>query len=160
MKTHILSLLFALLLVLPVLAQNGDITGKVIDESTGEPLPGVTVQVQGTTKGRGFAGVMKRHGTTKGAITDLDGNYSISAGPENILIFSFIGYKNVSETVGNRSVIDITLGQDVSNLEEVVVVGYSSQKKSDMTGAIVAVDLRERRSLARVPVLREVRGPS
>ncbi|GAB3657755.1 TonB-dependent receptor [Echinicola sediminis] len=108
------------------MAQNGDITGKVIDESTGEPLPGVTVQVQGTTKG---------------AITDLDGNYSISAGPENILIFSFIGYKNVSETIGNRSVIDIMLGQDVSNLDEVIVVGYSSQKKSDMTGAIVAVDL-------------------
>ena len=126
MKTNILSLLFALLLVLPAMAQDADITGKVTDESTGEALPGVTVQVQGTTKG---------------AITDLDGNYSISAGPENILVFSFIGYQTVTETVGNRSVIDVVLGQDISNLDEVVVVGYSSQRKSDMTGAIVAVDL-------------------
>ncbi|MBD8487224.1 TonB-dependent receptor [Echinicola sp. CAU 1574] len=126
MKTTILSLLFALLLSWPVLGQTSDITGKITDESTGDPLPGVTVQVQGTAKG---------------AITDLDGNYSISATAEDILVFSFIGYKTITETVGNRSIINITLGQDFSNLDEVVVVGYSTQKKSDMTGAIVAVDL-------------------
>ncbi|WP_200976776.1 TonB-dependent receptor [Echinicola sp. 20G] len=126
MKTTILSLLFALLFSWPVLGQTSDITGKITDESTGDPLPGVTVQVQGTAKG---------------AITDLDGNYSISASAEDILVFSFIGYKTITETVGNRSIINITLGQDFSNLDEVVVVGYSTQKKSDMTGAIVAVDL-------------------
>ncbi|WP_186756937.1 SusC/RagA family TonB-linked outer membrane protein [Echinicola salinicaeni] len=126
MKTIVLSLLFALLLVLPLMAQTSEIRGKVTDQSTGEALPGVTVQVQGTTQG---------------AITDLDGNYSITAGPDAILVFSFIGYASVSETVGNRSIIDVILSQDISNLEEVVVVGYSSQKKSDMTGAIVAVDL-------------------
>lgn len=126
MKTSVLNFLIMVLLVLPSWAQDSEISGTVTDNASGDPLPGVTVQVQGT-------------GT--GTVTGLDGKYSIPATTEDVLLFSFIGYQTAKETVGNRSSIDVALGQDVSNLDEVVVVGYSSQKKSDMTGAIVAVDL-------------------
>ncbi|GGZ14275.1 SusC/RagA family TonB-linked outer membrane protein [Echinicola pacifica] len=125
MKKALLILISTCFISLGLFAQ-GSITGIVSEGESGEPLPGVTVRIKGSTTG---------------AITDLDGNYSITASNSDILTFSFIGFQSISEEVGNRSVINISLSQEVSSLDEVVVVGYSSQRKSDMTGAIVAVDL-------------------
>lgn len=119
-----------LLLVLTagiVQAQDTQVSGTILDE-TGMPLPGVSILLKGTTRG-----------TT----TDLNGKYSIAAPANGVLVFSFIGYNNLEETVGNRSKIDLTLTPDVSNLDEVVVVGYGSQKKSQLTGAISSVGNKE-----------------
>jgi TonB-dependent starch-binding outer membrane protein SusC len=126
MKKQILLILLSFLVALPMMAQESTITGKVKDSSSDEGIPGVTVLVQGTSRG---------------TITDVDGNYSIGAEPSDVLVFTFVGYEQLTETVGNRSVIDVTLTDDISDLEAVVVVGYGTQKKADMTGAIVAVDL-------------------
>jgi TonB-linked SusC/RagA family outer membrane protein len=110
-----------------VQAQDVQVSGTVLDE-TGMPLPGVSILLKGTTRG-----------TT----TDLDGKYSISAPSNGVLVFSFIGYNNSEENVGSRTKIDLTLNPDVSNLEEVVVVGYGTQKKSQLTGAISSVGNKE-----------------
>ncbi len=108
------------------------IRGKITDDD-GEPLPGATVQEKGTTNG---------------TITDIDGTYSLSI-PENaVVVVSFVGFGSQEVSVGGRSVIDVTLSQDISALDEVVVIGYGTMKKSDLTGAISSVsgeDLKETR---------------
>jgi TonB-linked SusC/RagA family outer membrane protein len=108
-------------------AQNVQVTGTVSDE-TGSPLPGVTILLKGTTTG-----------TT----TDLDGKYSISGPATGVLVFSFIGYNPIEETIGNRGQINVSLKPDLSDLEEVVVVGYGTVKKSQLTGAISSVGTKE-----------------
>ncbi len=110
-----------------VCAQDVQVRGTVSDE-TGEALPGVTIVVKGSTRG-----------TT----TDLDGQYSISSPNGGTLVFSFIGYTPVEIEVGNQSLIDVTLNPDLSDLEEVVVVGYGTAKKSQLTGAISSVGSKE-----------------
>ncbi|GGF41010.1 carboxypeptidase-like regulatory domain-containing protein [Echinicola rosea] len=100
------------------------VTGTILDED-GMPIPGVTVTVQGTTRG---------------TVTDIDGNYTIMAPEEGSLIFSFIGYATQTVAIGGKSVIDITLLEDTKALEEFVVVGYGRQKKVNITGAITAVE--------------------
>lgn len=100
------------------------ITGKVTGED-GEGIPGVNVVVKGTTTG---------------VITDFNGDYTLNV-PEGdgTLVFSSVGYETVEERIGNRSTIDVGLAQDVTALEEVVVIGYGTQQKKDLTGAIVNV---------------------
>lgn len=100
------------------------VTGTVTDEEGG-PLPGVNVLVKGTTIG-----------TT----TDTQGKYTLSVDDGTaVLIFSFIGYLTQEVPVNNRTTIDITLGADITTLSEVVVVGYGTQKRSDVTGAVGVV---------------------
>jgi TonB-linked SusC/RagA family outer membrane protein len=121
-------ILFLLIgLSLDVSAQSKVVRGKVTDENN-DPIPGTTVLVKGTT-----------NGTT----TDLDGNYNISVPDNAILTFSFIGFTALEIVVGNQSIIDITLKPDLSDLEEVIVVGYGTQKKSQLTGAISSVGSKE-----------------
>ena len=116
------------------------ITGKVVDE-LGTPLLGTTVAVKGTTRG-----------TT----TDFDGNYSLSLdGPDAILLFSFVGYVTQEIEVGNQTTINVKLLPDNAKLDEVVVVGYGTQKKSDVTGSVTSVaqerlDLVPNRNIAQV----------
>jgi len=105
-------------------AQDVQVTGTVLDE-TDMPLPGVTVLVKGTTTG-----------TT----TDLDGKYSLTASPDEVLVFSFIGYDPIEMEIGNQSTIDIRMNPNTSDLEEVVVIGYGSAKKRDITGAVSSVN--------------------
>lgn len=100
-----------------------DITGKITDEN-GEGLPGASVVVKGTSSG-----------TT----SDLDGNYKLSAEEGVTLVFSFVGYTAKEFVVGSQSVIDIQMQVDAEQLEEVVVVGYGTQKKSDVTGSVATV---------------------
>ncbi|WP_194974905.1 SusC/RagA family TonB-linked outer membrane protein [Aquiflexum lacus] len=119
--------LFLLALSLNVYGQSRVVKGLVTDESN-EPVPGTTVIVKGTTSG-----------TT----TDLDGNYSISVSDNAVLVFSFIGFISKEITVGNNSIINVTLNTDLSDLEEVIVVGYGTQRKSQLTGAISSVGAKE-----------------
>ena len=99
------------------------VTGTVVDQN-GDPIPGATVSVPGT-------GV--------GTATDMDGKYSLSVPEGATLVFSFIGFVSQSVAVGNNSVIDVILQEDVASLDEIVVVGYGTQKKSVITGAISSV---------------------
>lgn len=105
-------------------AQQARITGKVTDAATGEGMPGASVLVKGTTRGM---------------ITDLDGNYSIEASSTDVLVFSFIGYNTVEETVGTRTTINLTLSESIQGLNEVVVVGYGTQEKKEITSAVASI---------------------
>ncbi|TVZ16933.1 SusC/RagA family TonB-linked outer membrane protein [Maribacter sp. MAR_2009_72] len=100
-----------------------NITGVVTDEF-GQPLPGSTVQVKGT-------------GT--GTTTDFDGNYTIGAGANDVLLFSYLGYSTQEVAVDGRNVINVSLKEDATQLDDVVVVGYGTQKRSDVTGSISSV---------------------
>ncbi|MAW97075.1 MULTISPECIES: TonB-dependent receptor [unclassified Leeuwenhoekiella] len=108
-------------------AQQKTITGTVTDPQ-GMPLPGVNVLVQGTQRG---------------TQTDFDGQYSLEASEGDVLLFSFLGMKSISQTVGAASSYPITMQEDSAELDAVVVVGYGTQKKSDITGAISQVTAEE-----------------
>ena len=99
------------------------ITGTVTDAESGEPLIGANILVKGTSLGN---------------VTDIDGTYSIQANTGDVLVFSYTGYENQEVTVGASNVIDVSLAVG-KQLEEVVVIGYSSVKKSDLTGAVVPI---------------------
>ena len=109
-------------------AQERIITGTVSSQSDGLPLPGVNVLVKGTSTG---------------TITDFDGNYSISASDDNSLVFSFLGFETKEVLVGSQNTIDVILGESASALGEVVLVGYGSTKKQDVTGAITRIKAEE-----------------
>lgn len=112
-----------------LMLQENMVTGKVVDASSGDPLPGVNVLIKGTTTG---------------VITDFDGHYSISISDKNaVLVFSFLGYKTQNIPINNKTVINISLVQEVTGLDEVVVVGYGTMKKSDLTGAITQMNAED-----------------
>ena len=94
------------------------ITGTVID-ATGMPIIGANVMVKGTTNG---------------TITDIDGKFTLEVAKDAILQVSYIGYMNQEISVGNKSVLSISLQEDTQKLDEVVVIGYGTMKKSDITG--------------------------
>jgi TonB-linked SusC/RagA family outer membrane protein len=105
--------------------QKENVTGKVVDATTGEPLPGVNVVVEGTTLG---------------VITDLDGKYSIAVDKANsVLIFSYVGYIAEKVSVQGSTTVDVKLVQDVKNLEEVVVIGYGVQRQEAVTGSVASI---------------------
>lgn len=116
------------------LAQQTMVTGKVIDSQSGEALPGVAVYIKGTSSG---------------TITEVDGTYKLAAEKGNVLIFSFLGMKTVEVNVGTQSVIYVSMEEDVSTLQEVVVVGYGTQKKATLTTAISTISSEE---ISEIPV--------
>ncbi|NSL90172.1 SusC/RagA family TonB-linked outer membrane protein [Chitinophaga solisilvae] len=123
-RTALLSSLWLLLAAL-VFAQERKITGKVFDSRDNSPLPGVTIQVKGTSTG-----------TSTGA----DGSYTITVpGNTSVIQFSFIGYVPAERAVGNGATLNMALSADVKSLQDVVVVGYGTQKRSDLTGAVASV---------------------
>lgn len=102
-------------------------SGQVTTESDPMGLPGVNILVKGTSSG---------------TVTDIDGKYSITVPNEDaVLVFSMIGFESKEELIGNRSVINVLLGEDISALEEVVVVGYGTQVKRNVTGSIASADM-------------------
>lgn len=107
--------------------QDVTISGTVTDED-GEPIPGATVSIPGTTTG---------------TATDLDGRYSITVPEGATLVYSFIGFASQTVEVGDQSIIDIVLTENISSLDEVVVVGYGTQKKADIIGAVSSVKVDE-----------------
>ena len=120
----VLLLLFTVMYPVNLLAsdfqQKKTITGTVTDGNTDVALPGVTIVIKGTSTG---------------TITDINGNYSIQASPEDVLEFSFVGYLQEEIVVGDQTVIYIILLPDIIDLEELVVIGYGVQKKKLNTGA-------------------------
>ncbi|GAA4951961.1 TonB-dependent receptor [Algibacter agarivorans] len=110
-------------------AQQKTIKGTVTAEADGMALPGVNVIVKGTSKG---------------ASTDFDGNYTIEvSGNDVTLLFSYIGYATKAVAVGDSNTINVALKEDLASLDEVVVVGYGSRRKSDVTGAVSSVKSEE-----------------
>ena len=121
-------------LSIAMMAQTKTITGAVTSSENGEKLIGVTVMVKGTTTG---------------TITDIDGKYSISVpNKDAILVFSMIGMKKEELKQGTNSVLNVTLLPDSRLMDEVVVTGYSTQKKADLTGAVTVVDVNELKKAA------------
>ncbi len=107
-----------------LITEDIDISGKVTDES-GDGLPGATILEKGTA-----------NGTT----TDIEGNYRLNTSEDAIIIISFVGYETQEVPVNNQSSINIQLTPDSEQLEEVVVIGYGTQRKSDLTGSVATVD--------------------
>ena len=121
MKKYLLMLCLALISV--VAYGQRTVTGTVVDNFD-EPVTGCNVVVKGTTRG---------------VTTDIDGNYSISVSPNEVLVFSFIGYTSQEHTVGNKATINVRLEEDNQMLDDVVVVGYGVVKKSDLTSSISTI---------------------
>ena len=102
--------------------------GIVMDEN-GETLPGVNVVVKGTTEG---------------TVTDIDGKYSLTVSDNSqVLVFSSVGFITQEITIGNRTTVNVSMSSDIQSLEEVVVIGYGTQQKKDLTGAIASVSSRD-----------------
>lgn len=137
----ILTLLMVLVVQL-TFAQQKTVTGTVIDEQ-GLPLPGVNVVVQGANRG---------------TQTDFDGNYSISVEPTDVLVFSYVGYTSAQRVVGNATRLDLTLAADSAELEEVIVMGYVSKRKDDMTGSAVQLGSAELEQTTAVSVDQALQG--
>ena len=127
-KSGFLSLLLLGFACSLTFAQEITVTGTVSSEAEG-PIPGVNIVIAGTTQG---------------AVTDVDGNYSITVpGPDAVLVFTSIGYASQNVTVGNQTTINIVLTEDVQALDEIVVIGYGTQKKKELTSAISNVKAEE-----------------
>jgi TonB-linked SusC/RagA family outer membrane protein len=124
---QLLRIILAYLLVVPVVhAQTLSVKGRVTGVSDADPLPGVSVVIKGTQRG-----------TT----TNSDGAFQIDVPDQaTVLVFSFVGYKSVEETVGTRTDIGVRLVPENKSLEEVVVVGYGTQSKRAVTGAVISVN--------------------
>jgi len=109
------------------LAQDATITG-VVNDNTGQPLPGANVVVKGTTNG---------------TQTDFDGNFTLNAPSNGTISVSYLGFVTQEVAISNKSTFTIILAEDASQLDEVVVIGYGSQKKSDLTGAVASVSSKD-----------------
>lgn len=109
-------------------SQSRTVTGKITSSEDGSGIPGVNVVEKGTSNG---------------TVTDIDGNFSVSVGDGAVLIASFVGYKPTEIVVGSQTAINILLEADITALSEVVVVGYGSQDKKEITGAVVSLGEKE-----------------
>ena len=118
-----------LILVFPMnsWAQNLQLTGTIIDAEN-EPVIGASVIEKGTVNG---------------VVTDFDGNFSLSVSPDATIVISYVGYMTQEIAVSGRSTIKVVLQEDVEILDEIVVVGYGTLRKSDMTGAVSSVNVEE-----------------
>ncbi|SFT08214.1 TonB-linked outer membrane protein, SusC/RagA family [Zhouia amylolytica] len=129
--TNKVFLLFGLLLLMSfvsVNAQEKQVTGVVKDSETGVPIPGVNILIKNTSRG-----------TT----TNFDGAYTIDANANDVLVFTYLGYKSLEQTVGNQTTINVSLTIEASQLDEVVVVGYGTQKRTNVTSSVATVDMEE-----------------
>ena len=118
------------------------VTGTVVNENNA-PLPGVTVIIKGTTDG---------------TVTDVNGNFSLTANTDDILVFSFLGFRSMEVPVNNRSVINITLIEYIEELEEIVVIGYGTVKKEDLTGSVSSLSNKDFNQGAQVSVNQMIQG--
>ena len=126
------------------LAQGQNVTGRITDGDANNPLPGASIVIKGTSVG-----------TT----TDANGEYSIAVQDQSTtLVFSFIGYATQEVQINGRTRIDVTLSPDVQSLEEVVVVGYGTQRKKDLTGAVAHVDAESLKAEATANLTSMLRG--
>lgn len=135
MKTKFIATFFLLICGSVMFAQTRTVKGKVVDKAN-EPLIGVAVNIKNTSQG---------------SITDFEGNYSTQVNTENaVLVFSYIGYDKQEIKVGARNVIDVVMHEASIALDQVVVVGYGTSKRGDVTGSISSIDAAE---IKKVPVV-------
>ena len=142
MKKYILALLLAVT-TLVTNAQDTRVSGRVISSTDKEPLIGVTVKVSGASAG---------------AVTDLDGRYALNVGRNTTLSFSMVGFQTQEVKVNGRTEIDVELVDISSDLNEVVVIGYGTQKKADLTGAVGVVDMKEAQKTAATNIYEMLQG--
>ncbi|MFV9549973.1 SusC/RagA family TonB-linked outer membrane protein [Algibacter sp. PT7-4] len=128
MKTIINSLLLALFFVPAYIFAQTPVTGTVTEQSTSIPLPGVNVVVKGTLNG---------------TATDFDGNYQIEANNGDVIVFSYIGYQSQEIIYAGQSNLNVQLIEDTSQLDEIVIIGYGSVKKEDLTGAVDVISAKD-----------------
>nr|WP_278985385.1 TonB-dependent receptor [Segatella bryantii] len=127
---------------MPALAQQRQVTGTVKDVN-GEPMIGVTIMINGRSA----------------AVTDLDGNYTISnVNPNSKLTVSYVGYQEQVVTIGNRTTINLTMKEDNQNLDEVVVIGYGTMKKKDLTGSVASVNTKDINQVASANALQAMQA--
>ena len=120
MKTTLKGLLFILFFVPTLIFAQNSVTGTVTEQSTSLPLPGVNIVIKGTATG---------------AATDFDGNYQINANNGDVLVFSYVGYVTQEINYSGQPQINVQLIEDAAQLDEVIVIGYGSVKKEDLTGS-------------------------
>ncbi|MEJ7691981.1 TonB-dependent receptor [Daejeonella sp.] len=141
MKLRLLTLFLCLfILTVQTLAQQKTINGRVTDENS-QPLPGVSVKIKGTNSGTS---------------TGIDGSYSITVNQGQTLVFSFLGTTPQEHTVGNGSSLNVSMIENQKSLQEVVIVGYGTQKKADLTGAVSTIDVQK--TLGTRPITDLARG--
>ncbi|MFT2009315.1 SusC/RagA family TonB-linked outer membrane protein [Pontibacter sp. 13R65] len=145
MKKHIFLFLLCIFLLQSFVsfAQQGTVGGKVVDAKTNEALPGVNIGVKGSYRG---------------TATDIDGNYSLQASPADVLVVSYLGYITKEVAVGNQANITITLEENRVTLEQVVVTGYQTERKKDLTGAVSVVDVEDMNRQAVANSIKGVQG--
>jgi TonB-linked SusC/RagA family outer membrane protein len=119
------------------------VTGTVTSKSDGEPLPGVSVTIKGTTTG---------------TETDFDGNYSIKIEEGKVLVYSYLGFKTVEKTVGSDSTIDVVLEETNSVLDEIVVVGFGSQSKRKLTDNVAKINSDDIANVPNPSVINNIAG--
>ena len=142
MKQKLFLFCVCLMSVTLAYAQTITVTGTVTDGSNA-PLPGVNVIEKGTSNG---------------SASDFDGNFSVTVKEGATLMFSSLGYVSQEITVGNEETLNITLQEDAAALDEVVVVGYGTQRKADVTGAAVRVNTETTENLPNINVLQSLKG--
>eukprot|EP01029_Cantina_marsupialis_P003888 TRINITY_DN138_c1_g2_i1.p1 TRINITY_DN138_c1_g2~~TRINITY_DN138_c1_g2_i1.p1 ORF type:complete len:1067 (-),score=215.79 TRINITY_DN138_c1_g2_i1:11351-14551(-) len=142
MKNCLILMLLMAFTVHWTFAQEKSITGNVKDQQ-GLPLPGVNVVIKGTTIG---------------TLTDIDGNYSIVANVGDILVYSFLGLKEVTKTVGNVTVLNIVMEEDAQAIDEVVVTGYGFTTKEAFTGTATVVDQKNLEAKSVVNISKALAG--
>ena len=137
------SAVLMLLLCLPLGLKAQSVKGTVTDAQNGDPLIGVTVRVQG---GQAMA------------VTNYDGQYTIAAGKNDQLQFTYMGYVQQTVAVAGRATVNVVMESDTQMLEDVVVIGYGTQKKSDLTGAVAVVDMKEAKKTAATNIYEMLQG--
>lgn len=137
-----LSLLLALLLCQTAFGQQAEVSGRVTTPD-GAPIQGVTVRIRGTQTS---------------TLTDSDGRYSLAAPADGVLVFALIGYRGLGISIGGRNTIDVAMERAIAVLPEVVVTGYTSQRRADITGAVASVDVESALKQTSVSVLQRLDG--
>ncbi len=143
MKSLVATFVLLCLQVVLLAQSNVTIKGTVKDQQTNEAIIGCSIALKNATSG---------------TVTDVDGSYTISVPSDAVLVFTYIGYTTQEVAVGGRNVIDITLQTDAVTIDEVVVIGYGSVKKSNVTGSIVSVKPAELKTVPTTNVMESLQG--
>jgi TonB-linked SusC/RagA family outer membrane protein len=138
-----MSAALAFILSISYSSAQSTVTGRVTSADDNTGLPGATVQIKGTSQG---------------TVTDMDGNYSLQAAAGDVLVYSYVGFMDKEVTVGNQSRIDVALELDVVSMDEVVVVGYGSVRKNDLTGSVSVIDQEQLKAVPTVNPIDALQG--
>lgn len=141
-KRKIFLLLTCMLLSLGLHAQVR-ITGRVTSSDDQSPIPGASIKIKNSAQG---------------TLTDGNGQFAIAASPSDVLVISFVGYQSTEVSVGSRTTVNVALKQEDNNLNEIVVTGYTAQRKKDLTGAVSVVDVAQLKSQPAASAVEALQG--